>query len=111
MLNMFGFIKGLKCIPLKSVILSALAVFFLALVTVGFVIAQNGTFVQEEQVTIAIENKVETERTIAFESGTSNNELKQAITDGRLGFTFSLVSLGRGLLGIVVLLIIVTIKK
>ena len=106
MLNMFGFIKGLKCIPLKSVILSALAVFFLALVTVGFVIAQNGTFVQEEQVTIAIENKVETERTIAFESGTSNNELKQAITDGRLGFTFSLVSLGRGLLGIVVLLII-----
>jgi CNT family concentrative nucleoside transporter len=110
---MFGFLKGLKYVPLKSVILSALVVFSLAILTVGFVVAQNGIFVQEEQVgdtslvVVEIEKNVEIQQAVVPESGVGDDTLKQAIMEGKkTGFSFSFTAIARGLLGIVVLLCI-----
>ncbi|MCL2511104.1 MAG: Na+ dependent nucleoside transporter [Bacteroidales bacterium] len=89
---MFNFLKDLKYVPLKSVMVSTLVIFSLALVTIGFVVAQDEVFAQAEPleettlVVVGIDENVETQLTTTF--------------------SFSVVGAGRGLLGIAVLIFI-----
>jgi len=116
---MFGFLKNLKYVPLKSVMISALVAFSLALVTVGFVVAQDGITVQQEQINIDNNDTLEQTLTPPLEetgevagevTGVVNvandDALKVAIQEQKSGFSVSLNAIARGLLGIVVLLAI-----
>ena len=109
---MFGFLKDLKYVPLKSVMILVLAAFSLALVTIGIVVAQNDTVVQEEQidpvhslVSEAGEN-FETQLTMVPKLDVDDNTLKSVVETQKTNFSFSFSSVARGLLGIMALLLI-----
>lgn len=118
---MLNFLKDLKYVPLKSMIISVLVAFSLAIVTIGIVVAQDKEPVQiaqdkepvqveqtEDAVSVAVETEenVEMQQTLVSETDANQNTLKQAFEKQKSDFSFSFSAVARGLLGIVVLIFI-----